>query len=115
MLGGIMFSSSRFDNNKNQSELETLTWIVMTIITVAMAPSMLKVRARSWLKSSVNTIIANTASSPCVANWLLAMSMSLRSIFRGGTDGKCHSAGRAKQIKHKKPQKMVLNLSVYYV
>jgi hypothetical protein len=36
MLGGIMFSSSRFDNNKNQSELETLTWIVMTIITVSL-------------------------------------------------------------------------------
>jgi hypothetical protein len=28
MLGGIMFSSSRFDNNKNLSELQTLTWLV---------------------------------------------------------------------------------------
>jgi hypothetical protein len=32
MLGGIMFSSERFDNNKNQSELETITWTVLFVI-----------------------------------------------------------------------------------
>ena len=32
MLGGIMFSSSRFDNNKNQSELETITWTVSFVL-----------------------------------------------------------------------------------
>ena len=36
MLGGIMFSSSRFDNNKNQSELQTITWTVMIIIILSL-------------------------------------------------------------------------------
>ena len=33
MLGGIMFSSSRFDNNKNLSELQTLTWVILFVIS----------------------------------------------------------------------------------
>jgi len=36
MLGGIMFSSSRFDNNKNQSELDTITWTVMFVIIASL-------------------------------------------------------------------------------
>ena len=36
MLGGIMFSSDRFANNKNASELATLTWIVLLIIIFSM-------------------------------------------------------------------------------
>lgn len=36
MLGGIMFSSDRFSNNKNISELATLTWIVLLIIFFSM-------------------------------------------------------------------------------
>lgn len=36
MLGGIMFSSDRFSNNKNTSELATLTWIVLLIIVFSM-------------------------------------------------------------------------------
>jgi hypothetical protein len=35
MLGGIMFSSERFDNNKNQSELETITWTVLFVIVLS--------------------------------------------------------------------------------
>ena len=36
MLGGIMFSSDRFANNKNSNELATLTWIVLLIIVLSM-------------------------------------------------------------------------------
>ena len=36
MLGGIMFSSDRFANNKNAKELTTLTWIVLLIIVFSM-------------------------------------------------------------------------------
>ena len=36
MLAGIMFSSSRFDNNKNLSELESITWITMIIIVISL-------------------------------------------------------------------------------
>ena len=31
-----MFSSSRFDNNKNQSELDTITWTVMFVIIASL-------------------------------------------------------------------------------
>ncbi len=36
MLGGIMFSSDRFANNKNQNELETITWTTLFVIVTSL-------------------------------------------------------------------------------
>ena len=37
MLAGIMFSSDRFENNKNRDELMSITWVTLAIIVASLA------------------------------------------------------------------------------